>query len=309
MSKAKTQIGQSFVDVFLKEKFFLQASTPNFIAGGESSQAFDFSVQGKDYIVRFNKKVEGFEKDRYAHNNFSELGVLVPKTLDVGKLEGGFYYSITEKSPGLLLKKIKKSERRSFLPNILDTLGVINSMDISRMSGFGKFNAFGEAPFQTYQEFLKDLNTRVANFFIMETKNVLLEKEIFMHLLEEYNKYIEYCLETRCLVHGDFSSDNMTIMNKQVAGVFDWEHAMYGDFMYDIAWLIFWDEMKGGDKIGYSEIIFAYCRSKKYDLKNYKERLWLHQLYIGIDALMFYVTSRQGEKYRKVKEFLEVVCF
>jgi len=45
---------------------------------------------------------------------------------------------------------------------------------------------------------------------------------------------------TRHLVHADLINRNVLVASDQITGIFDWGCSLYGDFLYDIAWLDFW---------------------------------------------------------------------
>lgn len=47
-------------------------------------------------------------------------------------------------------------------------------------------------------------------------------------------------LPERTLVHGDVGFDNLLADEGGISAVLDWANAMYGDPLYDLAWLSFW---------------------------------------------------------------------
>ncbi|MDH4168514.1 MAG: aminoglycoside phosphotransferase family protein [Acidimicrobiia bacterium] len=44
----------------------------------------------------------------------------------------------------------------------------------------------------------------------------------------------------RSLVHADLINGNVHVQGDSISGVFDWGCALYGDHLYDLAWLEFW---------------------------------------------------------------------
>ena len=46
--------------------------------------------------------------------------------------------------------------------------------------------------------------------------------------------------EARHLVHSDLLNFNVLAEDDRVSAVFDWGAALYGDFLWDVAWLTFW---------------------------------------------------------------------
>jgi hygromycin-B 4-O-kinase len=50
---------------------------------------------------------------------------------------------------------------------------------------------------------------------------------------------VAHLADVRELIHGDLLSRNVLVSRNAVAGVLDWGNSMYGDSLYDAAWLIF----------------------------------------------------------------------
>ena len=51
---------------------------------------------------------------------------------------------------------------------------------------------------------------------------------------------VDACPEQRFLVHGDLLNYNVLVSTCAVSAVIDWGCSLYGDFLYDVAWLAFW---------------------------------------------------------------------
>ena len=54
-------------------------------------------------------------------------------------------------------------------------------------------------------------------------------------MMQNYLKLIEYCPEEHKLVHGDFGSNNVLTDGQKITGVLDWDCALYGDPLFDVA--------------------------------------------------------------------------
>ena len=46
--------------------------------------------------------------------------------------------------------------------------------------------------------------------------------------------------DERHIVHGNLVNHNVLVQGPQITAVIDWGSALYGDWLYDAAWLIFW---------------------------------------------------------------------
>ncbi len=68
----------------------------------------------------------------------------------------------------------------------------------------------------------------------------MLEKDVFE---QGYGKMMElaaYAPKHPYLVHGDFHTGNFIAAGDRITAIVDWEMAMQGDFMFDLAGLHFW---------------------------------------------------------------------
>ena len=46
--------------------------------------------------------------------------------------------------------------------------------------------------------------------------------------------------QERHLIHSDLLNYNVLVADGRISAVIDWGCAMYGDFLYDLAWFEFW---------------------------------------------------------------------
>ena len=53
-------------------------------------------------------------------------------------------------------------------------------------------------------------------------------------------KLAEGLPEDRHVVHGDLVNHNVLVQGPRITAVIDWGNALYGDWLHDPAWLIFW---------------------------------------------------------------------
>src|SRR5207247_2258152 len=51
---------------------------------------------------------------------------------------------------------------------------------------------------------------------------------------------VERCPELRHLIHADLLNFNVLVEDDRIGALLDWGSAMFGDFLYDLAWLSFW---------------------------------------------------------------------
>lgn len=301
-STHKTKIDKDEVLIFLNDIYPNQISNLEFISGGEGSQAFSFSADNEEYVIRVNRhSSDGFKKDEYAFLHFSSRGIPIPEISKIGQMNNGYYFCISKKIDAKLMKEFPQEEIYQMLPNMFNTLDLIHSLDVQNTVGYGKWKANAGAKSTTWKEFLLEVDMyavgRDGRPNLFETS--FLEKDVWENIHARFLELLQYCPEEKYLAHGDFGFDNLFIKDGKVAGVIDWEHSLYGDFLYDIAWLSFWS-----NGIDYETEYQKYIASINKDVPNLRERILCYKLCCGLGSLSFYAYSGQKDKYERSKEKL-----
>lgn len=289
MSTFKTRIDAGEVDRFLSEKYAGKASRVSFIKGGEISQAFSFEIGSEGYIIRVNRhNSRGFEKDRYAYRNFHSSTLLIPEIVEIGKM-GDNFFALSKKAQGSTIIDMPEREASAILPRFLEALDEIHSKDISSKEGYGLIDSDGKGSSKSWKaEVIGIANQDWQKRF----EDTFMEKELYDKLFAKLQELIAFCPEERSLVHGDYSFDNVLSNGIEITGVIDWAQSMYGDFLYDIAWISFWPSSKD-----YSDRFAEHYQKKGGLPKNYRERVLCYQVWIALNSLGFYAYSNQKDKY------------
>lgn len=299
MSKIKTKIENTRVRSFLEEKFSKGISNLVALKGGEGSQAFSFDTPGQGLVVRFNSNSPCYEKDKYAFEHFSSYKIPLPEVLDIGQTPDEYYYAISTRVEGQLIMDLSDDAYGKLFQELIETLDRIHTIDISKSNGFGKWEVDGRTETSTWRDYLLAVQGYVEakdnKPSLYETS--FLERDIWEKGYGKMNLLLPYCPEERYLIHGDYGSDNVIVNNGKIAGVLDWVGSKYGDFLYDIAWLNFFNERKNP-----IEKFVRYYKDKQ--IKNFFERVMCYQLRISLSSLSFYAFSDQREKYEITKNKL-----
>ena len=88
------------------------------------------------------------------------------------------------------------------------------------------------------------------------------------------------CPEARYLVHSDLLNNNVLAAGDRVAAVLDWGCAVYGDFVYDLAW--FWQSWyPAWHAIDFEREAAHHYEAIGLDVPNLKERLHCYEVHIG----------------------------
>ena len=293
MSTVKTKINQDIVFSFVKNNFDDSISNLEFINGGEMSQAFSFQTNRGNFVIRVNTSPRSFYKDEKAFERFSDKGVPIPKIIKIGQIDHVYYFAISEKAEGRHITDLTEEEYKKILPNLLKIMDTIHDLDIKETNGYGKWNLEGNGVYNTWKEFILAVNEFQNKEDLFKTS--FLESDIWEKVYSEVKKLSEFCPEERFLVHGDYGNNNAVSDGEKVTGVFDWADSLYGDYLYDIAWITFWS--KKSDRI---KEIEDYYEIK--NIYNFKQRLLCYKLRIGLSSLRFYAYSNQKDKYDSIKK-------
>lgn len=299
MSTLKTKINSEIVLGFLKNNFTTDIQSLAPIKEGETSKAFSFSSKGGEFIIRVHSKKHGFEKDKYAHEHFDSENIPIPKMFQMGQLNEKLCYSITAKAKGKIIDHFEKDEIRKFIPKLIETLNAIRSFDISNTTQFGDWDSNGRAHETSWKNYLAKLIIEFSSYRNKRTSGALLDGEVVEKILVRYKQLIDHCPNIRHLVHGDYGFNNLFSDGKKITGIIDWELSKYGDFLYDVAWLSFWEF-----EIDYAGILLKHYENKGIPVPNFRERILCYKLHFGLGALGFFSDSGKKKSYNWAKERL-----
>ena len=245
-------------------------------------------------MIRVNSYDQNFRKDAYVAEYFATEQIPAPAIVEIGKFDEKFFYAISKKAEGVTVNHMTPDEYQKVLPEMLSVLDAIHSTDIRATSGYGKWsprNGVGE--FDSWRDFVLSVGVHVKSGDLFETS--FLEKDVWEKVYSEIERLVEFSPNERWLVHSDYGGDNIVSDGEKVTGVLDWASSLYGDFLYDVAWLSFWSVKNDPEKI--AENVY---RNK--GIPNFEERLRCCKLRIGLGSLSFYAYSNQKDKYDLIKE-------
>lgn len=305
MSTHKTTADQGMILSFLKDTFSADVTDFVVIVGGEGSQAYSFRASGDEYILRINKHhTLGFRKDEYAFTHYASPEIPIPKIYKIGNINPDLRFCISEKVEGKIVMAFRGKEAELLQPALFDVLDSIHATDVSATKGYGKWSAEGEGEFASWKEHLLTVDkyakggAGIPSLF----ETTFLEKDFWDVAHARFVELVAYCPEERFLVHGDYGFNNVLSDGTKITGVIDWENSMYGDFLFDVAWLSFWSRT-----VDYQSLYLEHSNKKNGDMntakiKNFEERMLCYKLCIGLVSLSFYAYSGQREKYDGTKE-------
>jgi len=252
-------------------------------AGGQGNHITYFLFRGQNkYFVRLEN---GPEKDNYMSveseviRQVRECNVPVPKIYltDTSRVYAPFAIQIMECLEQKDLNVVEKKGELDII-SIAETLGqYIARWQSIRPVNFGLFNPEVllkekqlEGFHDTYPQYFF-LNWEVHLDYLTKSGFIRQAKaEELKHLVEEFRPLLQ--LEKGCLVHKDLALWNVMGEKDKISAVIDWDDAVSGDPMDDLALLGCFHS----GKVVLSAI-HGYMKEKTLP-QNYEQRFWLHLL-------------------------------
>jgi hygromycin-B 4-O-kinase len=303
MNDIKPVIDQKTTLALLRETFAAPIEDLTPLEGGQVAQTFSFTAGGQAYILRFNPGNFDvtFAKELFIYTHFASPCIPIPPILKVGRL-GDLSYAISRKMAGRRLLALARAEYEQTLPSLMQALHAIHQVDVGAWPGFGWIGDEGAGLFSSWQGFIANImeEERPDGFYgawhaLFET--TFLQREFFETVYRHLLELLPFCPEERRLVHGGYGFNNVLAEDGVVTAVLDWADAMYGDVVYDLAWLAFWDP--GRD---YTALFCTDYAERGIPVPDFEQRLLCYQSYIALDGLRFNAKLDHAAAYTWVKE-------
>jgi hygromycin-B 4-O-kinase len=264
---------------------------------GEWSTAYGFERSGEEYVVRFGRYGEDFEKDRLA-SRYRGPDLPIPRILETGRTPDG-YFAISERARGIGLDEIGEAQMKAVLPALLATLDAIADADISGRTGFGTWGPNGSSRRETWRDALLDVGNDRAGYRTHGWRQRLTESPVgtrpFEIAFERLVELVEPCPEERHLVHSDLLNSNVLVEGDRVTAVLDWGSAKYGDPIYDGAWLSFWwPWYRAWRSIDVDRILEEHYTAN--NLERVEERLRCYRLHTGLEGMAYQAFTQDWDK-------------
>lgn len=285
-----TAVDVERAQAFLDRRFGSDVRDVTSVGYGEWSRAYGFRHGPVDCVVRFGRYSEDFTKDRRA-GRFGSSALPVPVVTEIGEAFGGAY-AISERAFGDFIDGLDGARMRAVLPSLFTALDVAREVDLTGTTGYGGWSADGTARYPSWRAALLDVGSdatadRIHGWGARMAASAP-GSAPFDEGLHRLHSLIDHCPEDRHLVHSDLLHFNVLVADDRISAVVDWGCSMYGDFLYDIAWFVFWapwyPEWRG---IDFKAEALRHFRTIGLTVPRFAERLRCYQIHIGLDSLKY----------------------
>ncbi len=198
-----------------------------------------FVINSK-YVLRINTKNTNesklkFERESFLYKTLHNSGILTPECIayDTSHLIIDYDYLILSYIPGQTLTTAFEDCDISTKSNLSYELGAIvhkiHSVDLRALSSRPEL-------FDSVKNWASTMNAEFLVYFDYIKSNNLLPLGLIEGIELNSKQYLAIPDLHRhySLIHGDFSRDNIQVLNRHIVGIFDFEMAQIGDPLYDL---------------------------------------------------------------------------
>jgi hygromycin-B 4-O-kinase len=261
------------------------------VGHGEWSRAFYFTRAGRDLVARFSAIDDDFLKDQRVER-LACGNVPVPKVLEIGRAFDG-YFAISERAFGSFLEERDLTSMQRLLPALFETLDAVRTLDLGGARGFGLWRGSdGHAPHATWRETLLGMATQPPSTRLFEWQAALARKPFAQQAFDTgyaaLQTLVDACPNERSLVHSDLLNFNVLVQAEGIGAVLDWGAALYGDFLWDIAWITFWQPWYAAwSTLDIRQAAAEHFAAIGLAVPDFDARLRCYELAIGLDGLAY----------------------
>jgi hygromycin-B 4-O-kinase len=272
---------------FLLERLGGDVRNVSRLGHGEWSKAYAFDCADGAYVARFSVFEDDFLKDRIAAG-FASAALPVPAIVDIGAVDDGFY-CISERASGSFLDGLDRLDLEAVLPALFGALDAARAVDLSASTGYGTWTPARTAPHRSWREALLDIANDRPTSRTHGWRERLASSPTgsgpFEAAFARLQDLVTVCPEERYLVHADLLNYNVLVDTPRVSAVIDWGCSLYGDFLYDIAWLAFWAPWYPA----WADVDFVGEAARHYaaiglEVPDFVDRIRCYEVHIGLDS-------------------------
>ena len=216
----------------------LDGTPPAWIAAGAWSTAYAFDLDGAPVVLRVGRHGEDFAKDAIIASAVTNLPV--PAVYACGERDG-WAYALSARASGTALDDLDAAGIEAVLPDLLDVMDQIGRIEVGGRgyglwdtSRIGPHSSWAAALLATTEETPRKQGWHAA--LVASPVGI----EPYRAGVAALERLTPDLTDRRCMVHGDLLARNVLVEDDRIAAVLDWGNAMFGDPLYDAAWLRNW---------------------------------------------------------------------
>ncbi len=238
-------------------------------------------------IMRFSYTGDDFRADQFA-SQFAGPDLPIPEVFGIGQL-GQQWWCISQRMPGVHLDELTPVQMGSVLPSLAATLRAMRAVPASNTSGYGGWDRRGNGQFQTFEAYLLDVATDTPGTRGGGWRSRLATQpraqRVFDDALSLMKEQLQFVPTSRQLIHSDTLNYNVTVDDGRISGIFDWGCGLWGDALYDLAWIRFcewwypqWSALHMSDRLQ---------EAVRTQGDNVRERMLCYLLHIGLGSIRY----------------------
>lgn len=265
------------------------------LQGGQISRVYAFDAGARRYVVRVAppSHSETFAKEAWLVQELLPADVPVPALVYVGHV-GELSMAISEFAPGARVDELDGAGQVAVAPALLATLDRIHACGVGDDAPAGSIDEHGRGQATSWRAHLAAVReeqsegTFYGRWHRLFTEGIL-ERDLFDAAYARMAALLPYCPEERRLVHGDYGFSNVLAQEGRVTAVLDWANAIYGDPLFDLAWLIAFPSA-----VDYAALARAHLTARAPGEPHVEARLRCYQYWIGLESLRY--SARRGRR-------------
>ena len=275
---------------FLREHFDGRALAIEPLKNGAWSTAYAFTVDDQPFVIRFNAHLEDFVKDRLI-GEVAHPTMKVPRIIEIGEAHS-MHYAISRRVNAGFIDDLDPKSIAAALPSLLTALDAARELTIPGSTGFGGFDAVGNAPYATWRDYLVDVASDPPAPRGHGWRAALERSDpgpaSFSAAFEHFLTLVDALPNERHLLHCDLLNYNVLVQGHELAAMIDWGCGTWGDFVYDIAWIAYcWayhPEWAGVDMVAAAKQHYA---ANGLDVPAVDSRLRAYLIHIGLGDVRY----------------------
>lgn len=293
---------------FIYARHGARASRPTALGAGAWSRAYAFTLDGQPVVARFGAYASDFAKDRIM-GGFSCRDLPIPRVLELGEAPEG-HFVISERASGVMLDDLDESGMRAVLPSLLRALDAVRRIDVSGCQGFGGWGPDGHAGHPSWREALLGVAGDRLPGWRAALENSATGAGPYDAGFARLSELVADIPDVKQVIHQDLLARNVLVQGAMLSAVLDWGNSMYGDALYDAAWLIYWwPWYPAWARIDIQAELHRHWAASGPLPDDLAHRLHCYQLRIGLDHMVYNAfTGRTAALDRNTRQTLALMA-